>query len=103
MGSNRVSDQKYQQMLDSVAPVTLPPPPAYGPEPITWIEHDRPQVWAWIQWPDRVAERVPATVQGHNDRVVMISFYGDRGERYAIVWRNAVRLRNDETPPTTSR
>lgn len=93
MGSTLVSDEKLQIVLGAMAPCTLPPD-AYGPEPLTWISSNRPLVWAWITWPYRVAERVPARVMGSNDRVVIVAWDTDRGERNTVVWRNAVTRRS---------
>jgi hypothetical protein len=50
-------------------------------------------VWAWISWPHKAAERVAAWVMGSNDRVVIVAWDTDRGERNTVVWRNAVTRR----------
>ena len=92
MGSTLVTDEKLQIVLAAMAPCTLPPE-AYGPEPIEWIPRDRPLVWAWITWPYKVAERVPGWVMGANDRVVVVAWDTDRGERNTVVWRSAVTRR----------
>jgi hypothetical protein len=93
VGSNKVSDEKFRSMVESVAPVTLPAR-AYGPKPLEWLPQDRKStVWAWVQWPDRPAERVAAHVEGFNDRVVIVTFSTPTGTRQVCVWRNAVRRR----------
>ena len=82
-----------------------PPPPctlpqqAYGPQAVEWTKESAP-VWAWILWPDRPAERIAAYARGWNDRVVIVSWYGSRGEIQCTVWRNAVahRGRADRSP-----
>jgi hypothetical protein len=93
LGSTKVTDEKLQRVLDSVPPVTLPHT-AYGPVELTWLPPgEYVAVWAWVQWPDRAATRVPAFVHGYNDRVCLIKFETDTGTRQVSVWRNAVRKR----------
>jgi len=81
-------------MLARVGPVTLPSR-AYGPEPLTWAERSRPSVWAWVQWPDRPAERVEASALGWNDRCVVVEFHGAHGTVQTTVWRQAVTVRTE--------
>lgn len=92
MGSTLVTDEKLQIVLDAMAPCTLPPA-AYGPQPLDW-NTERALVWAWISWPCKAAERVPAWVMASNDRVVVVAWDTDRGERNTVVWRNAVTRRS---------
>jgi len=75
-------------------PCTLPAQ-AYGPHPIEGVQHgqSKPPVWAWVQWPDRPAERIPAFASGWNDRVVVVEWTGPGGTRDTVVWRNAVTRR----------
>ena len=73
-------------------PCTLPSS-AYGPQPIEWADRSRPAVWAWITWPHKIAERVPAFATGWNDRVVIVEWETDTGTRSTVVWRNAVTRR----------
>lgn len=91
MGGNRVSDEMLQLVVQNLAPCTLPSA-AYGAEPIEWTA-DRPLVWAWISWPHKAAERLPARATGWNDRVVVVAWDTERGERNAVVWRGAVSRR----------
>lgn len=77
--------------IDRTRPVTLPQQ-AYGPQEIEWVRK-RPPVWAWVQWPDKPAERIPAYAHGWNDRVVVITWQALGGERSCVVWRNAVTRR----------
>lgn len=91
MGSTLVTDEKLQIMLANVAPCTLPSS-AYGPQPLQWTQKRVP-VWAWISWPHRAAERVAGWVTGYNDRVVVVAWDTNRGERNTVVWRNAVTRR----------
>lgn len=95
MGSSkRYADSYDQRAAQKIA--ESPPPPctlpqqAYGPNPIEWAGKSRPPVWAWISWPDRPAERIPAHACGWNDRVVIVEWGTDRGTRNTVVWRNAV-------------
>lgn len=96
MGSTRVSDEKLQLMLSSVAPVTLPMQ-AYGREPIEWFE-DRAPVWVWVSWPDRVAERTAGWALGGNNLVVIVEIPCAGGHWQPVVWRNAVSRRR--VPPS---
>ena len=91
MGSTLVTDEKLQFVLENMAPCTLPPE-AYGPQPIEWTPKRTP-VWAWISWPHKAAERLPAWVMGANDRVVIVAWDTSRGERNTVVWRSAVTRR----------
>jgi hypothetical protein len=91
LGSTLVTDKKLQVVLANVAPCTLPAS-AYGPQPLSWTEKRAP-VWAWISWPHKPAERIPAWVTASNDRVVVVAWDTDRGERNTVVWRNAVARR----------
>lgn len=84
--------------LASVPPATLPQQ-AFGRQPIEWLEHKQ-AVWAWVQWPNRAAERVEAWALGANDRVVILEVPCNGGHWQPVVWRNAVSLRRlglDET------
>lgn len=92
MGSNKVSDEKLSRVLSAVKPMTLPLQ-AYGPQPVEWFEKRRP-VWAWVQFPNRAAERVEAWAMGANDRVVMLEVPCDGGHWQPVVWRNAVTVRH---------
>ncbi|MGC5224494.1 hypothetical protein ACPW96_18165 [Micromonospora sp. DT81.3] len=92
MGTTLVTDEKLPVVLDNVAPCTLPKD-AYDPEPLQWL-NTRAAVWAWISWPHKAAERLPAWVTGMNDRVCIVAWDTDRGERNTIVWRNAVTRRD---------
>jgi hypothetical protein len=92
VGSTLVTDAKLQFVLENMAPCTLPAE-AYGPQPIQWTSN-RAAVWAWISWPHRAAERLPAWVMGANDRVVVVAWDTDRGERNTVVWRSAVTRRS---------
>ena len=92
VGSTLVTDAKLQFVLENMAPCTLPAE-AYGPQPIAWTP-SRAAVWAWISWPHRAAERLPAWVMGANDRVVVVAWDTDRGERNTVVWRSAVTRRS---------
>ncbi len=95
--TNRRYSEHYDQMRAEHAaqsparPCTLPAS-AYGPTKIEWIR-PHPPVWAWITWPDRPAERIAAFATGWNDRVVIVKWYGPRGEQDTVVWRNAVTRR----------
>jgi hypothetical protein len=91
VGSTLATDEKLQFVLDNMAPCTLPAE-AYGPEPLTWTATRTP-VWAWISWPHKAAERTPAWVMGANDRVVVVAWDTNRGERNTVVWRSAVTRR----------
>lgn len=97
MTKNRRSEAHYdalndQRRVDSTdRPATLLDQ-AYGPNSIEWPER-RPTVWAWIQWAERPAERLPAVAKGWNDRVVIVEWYGPTGARETVVWRNAVSRR----------
>ena len=91
MGSTLVTDEKLQLVLDAMAPCTLPAE-AYGPQALEWSAKRAP-VWAWVTWPYKAAERIPAWVMASNDRVVVVSWNTDRGERNTVVWRNAVTRR----------
>jgi hypothetical protein len=91
VGSTLVTDAKLQFVLVYMAPCTLPAE-AYGPQPIEWAQKRAP-VWAWISWPHKAAERVAAWATGSNDRVVIVAWDTDRGERNTVVWRNAVTRR----------
>lgn len=100
MGTNRryaeATHRAYEAQLASApAPPCTLPQQAYGPQPIEWVPagQTRPPVWAWISWPDDVAERVPAVACGWNDRVVIVEWMTDRGTRNVVVWRNAVTRR----------
>ncbi len=75
----------------SVAPLTLPLQ-AYGPNPLEWFDPPRP-VWAWVQWPNRAADRVEVRAVGANDRVVVLEVPCDGGHWQPVVWRNAVTVR----------
>lgn len=56
-------------------PGTLPMQ-AYGPNPIHWAPHGTQQsVWAWINWREGPATRIPATAVGWNDRVVVVEWW----------------------------
>lgn len=90
MGSGRVSDEMTARAAGSVAPVTLPMQ-AYGPREVEWFP-PRP-VWAWVQWPNRPATRVPCVAVGANDRVVILEVPCDGGHWQPVVWRNAVTVR----------
>lgn len=92
MGTNK----RYAARLDAIvrediAPCTLPLD-AYGPNPIVWADERQP-VWAWVSWPHKPAERLPARATGWNDRVVVVEFQTHVGVRSTIVWRNAVTRR----------
>ena len=91
MGSTLVTDAKLQFVLENMAPCTLPAE-AYGPRPIEWMPKREP-VWAWVSWPHKTAERLPAWATGANDRVVIVAWDTDRGERNTVVWRSAVTRR----------
>lgn len=89
---DRLNDQRIA--ASSGSPTTLPPS-AWGPEPIVWAKPgERASVWAWISWPDRVAERTPARAKGWNDRVVIVEWDAEGGSRDTVVWRNAVTRRS---------
>lgn len=76
------------------APVTLPPA-AWGPEPVEWYPSGEQQaVWVWIQWVDGIAEHLPGTAVGWNERVVNVHFVHAGGTRDTMVWRNAVTRRD---------
>ena len=92
MGSTLVRDEKPQIVLDAMAPCTLPAA-AYGPKPLEWLDRDRPPVRAWVSWPYKAAEQVEGWVMASNDRVVVVAWNTDRGERNTVVWRNAVTRR----------
>lgn len=98
MTKNRRYEDHYDALNDqrianaAVAPVTLPAA-AYGPQPITWATGSRPSVWVWLSWPDRPAERIAAFAKGWNERVVIVGWDGQGGERDTVVWRNAVTRR----------
>lgn len=94
MGSTKVTDEKLQVVLDAIAPCTLPLD-AYGGELHWHPPGERPAVWAWISWPHRPAERIPAIVHASNDRVCVVAWYTPMGERNTVVWRNAVTRRSD--------
>lgn len=79
------------------APITLPVQ-AYGPQKIEWTR-EHASVWAWISWPHKPAERIPARVLGFNDRVCVVEWDTVTGVRNTVVWRNAVTLRNAENRP----
>ncbi|ALJ22029.1 hypothetical protein [Microbacterium sp. No. 7] len=68
------------------------PAGAYGPQRMTWADTVIP-VWAWIPWCHKPMELRPGFAKGWNDRVVSLYFEDEGGERYATVWRSAVRLR----------
>ncbi|MBQ9917341.1 MAG: hypothetical protein IJO71_09095 [Microbacterium sp.] len=91
MGSTKVTDEKLERTLARESPCTLPIQ-AFGRQPIEWFKEARP-VWAWVQWRDRPAERIPAVARGANNLVVMLAFdvAGDHWE--PVVWRNAVTIR----------
>lgn len=91
MGSTKVSDEMLSRTLASVPPITLPMQ-AFGQKPVEWYRDKRP-VWAWVQWPDRAAERVEAWAMGANDRVVVLEVPCDGGHWQPVVWRNAVTVR----------
>lgn len=91
MGSTRVTGEKLDRALASVAPCTLPTP-AWGRERIEWFEERRP-VWVWVSWPDRPAERVPGWAVAANDRVVFVHVPCPGGHWEPVVWRNAVTVR----------
>ena len=91
MGSTKVSDEMLSRTLASVHPITLPLQ-AYGPQPVEWFDPKRP-VWAWVQWPNRAAERVAAWAMGANDRIVVLEVPCDGGHWQPVVWRNAVTVR----------
>jgi hypothetical protein len=91
VGSTLVTDEKLQFVLENMAPCTLPAE-AYGPQPIVWTPTREP-VWAWVSWPHKTAERLPAWATGANDRVVIVAWDTDRGERNTVVWRSAVTRR----------
>ncbi|MGC5224893.1 hypothetical protein ACPW96_20200 [Micromonospora sp. DT81.3] len=91
MGSTLVTDEKLQVVLANVAPCTLPKDD-YGPEPLQWLK-SRVAVCAWVSWPHLAAERIPAWAVGMNDRVYVVAWDIDRGERNTVVWRNAVTCR----------
>jgi hypothetical protein len=90
VGSTKVSDEKLSRVLASVRPVTLPMQ-AYGPQPVEWFDPKLP-VWAWVQWPDRAAERVEAWACGANNLVVVLEVPCDGGHWQPVVWRNAVTV-----------
>lgn len=85
--------QAAARIADSSAAACTLPQQAYGPNRITWAQ-DRPPVCAWIIWPDRPAERVPAFATGWNDRVVIVEWTTNRDTRNTVVWRNAVTHRD---------
>lgn len=91
MGDGRISDEKVERMLASVAPTTLPMQ-AFGPEPIEWLEPVEP-VWVWVSWPHHVAERTAGVALGRNDRVVNVRIPCAGGSWEPWVWRNAVARR----------
>jgi hypothetical protein len=92
-----LNDKKIADAIP--APVTLPVA-AYGPQPIEWAaQGERVAVWAWVQWKDRPAERIPAVATGWNDRVVIVQWYSEGGVRDTVVWRNAVTRRKAPSPP----
>lgn len=75
-------------------PGTLPMQ-AYGPRALHWPQRggQRP-VWAWINWREGPATRIPATAVGWNDRVVIVEWWDDTGgQRSVAVWRTAVTHR----------
>jgi hypothetical protein len=65
------------------------------PRTYQWVPlgRSKPPVWAWVQWPQRPAERIAAFASGWNDRVVIVEWSGPGGTRNAVVWRHAVRRR----------
>ena len=100
MGTSRRYAEHYDQLMRErledagIPPCTLPKE-AYGEAPLEWVGRGKakPPVWAWISWPHRPAERVAAFAAGWNDRVVIVSWNGERGELSTVVWRNAVTRR----------
>ena len=103
MTKNKRYEAHYDALTDArmqragSTPVTLPQQ-AYGPEEITWVKGERPPVWAWVNWPDRPAERIAAFATGWNDRIVVVNWYTSHGAVSAVVWRNAVRRRRSALP-----
>ena len=94
LGSTKVTDEKLQFVLDNMAPCTLPAA-AYGPHALEWTRERQP-VWAWITWPHRPAERLAGWVMAANDRVCVVAWDTERGERNTVVWRNAVTRRRPD-------
>ena len=88
-----------QLLLDAPPPPCTLPQQAYGPQRIEWVKGSLPPVWVWVSWPDRAAERIAAYARGWNDRVVIVAWYGRRGQVDCVVWRNAVAHRRSESPP----
>ena len=103
MTQNRRYQEHYAQMRERIfsempaAPCTLPQQ-VFGPDPVRWTR-EQPPVWVWVSWPDRAAERIAAYARGWNDRVVIVAWYGPRGQVDCVVWRNAVAHRRSESPP----
>lgn len=101
------TSKRYSEYYDRIAaeklanspqsPCTLPQQ-AYGPNPIEWAKK-RPSVWVWITWPEGPATRIAAFAKGWNDRVVIVEWYSERGQRDTVVWRNAVTRRAVNLPP----
>lgn len=90
---DRLNDQRIQQAVTRPSAATLPPP-AWGPATIQWVRDvPRPPVWVWISWRDGVATRIAAWATGWNDRVVVVAWEGEGGERDTVVWRTAVSKR----------
>lgn len=89
-----MNDGRIAEATQTTAnPVTLPMQ-AYGQAPIEWSPHGRElPVWAWVQWPDRPAQRIECLARGWNDRVVIIEWEAAGGRRSVVVWRNAVTRR----------
>lgn len=88
---DRLNDQRIAQAEPT--PLTLPMQ-AYGREPVQWVKGEaKPPVWAWISWPHKPAERVPAFAVGWNTLVVVVEWHTVTGTRNTVVWRNAVTRR----------
>lgn len=101
MGTSKRYAEHYdrvaaERIADSSSAACTLPQQAYGLQPIAWVpaHEPRPEVWAWITWPDRPAERLPAVATGWNDRVVIVEWMTVHGVRNVVVWRNAVTRRN---------
>lgn len=103
MTTNRRYEEHFaakhaQSLIDAAPPPCTLPQQAYGPQRIEWVKGSNPPVWAWVSWPDRAAERIAASARGWNDRVVVVTWYGPRGQLDCVVWRNAVTHRRAESP-----
>lgn len=88
-------DRQTREGVDEVRipPCTLPHQ-AFGRQELRWAKPGEKQaVWAWISWPHKPAERIPARAIGWNDRVVVVEWDDRTGTRNTVVWRSGVTRR----------